>query len=249
MIIVAILSVMPDKILIMVPAYNEAGSILQVIKSLKLNSTIWDILIINDASNDKTSELAKSMKGIHVIDLPFNLGVGGCIQTGFKFARNYGYDLAIQFDGDGQHKAEEILKLISLIQNEGVDVAIGSRFLKKHSGFKSTWSRRLGINIFRLLIYFLLRITITDSTSGFRAYNKRAINFLAENYPVDYPEPEAIILLAHNGFRLKEVHTVMRERMGGSSSITIFNSPYYMTKVMLGMVMTALRPKLVSSRQ
>jgi glycosyltransferase involved in cell wall biosynthesis len=228
----------------MVPAYNEAGSIMQVINSLKSNNDGWDILIINDASNDDTSMLAKSTGRVQVIDIPFNLGVGGCVQTGFKYARNYNYDIAIQFDGDGQHKAEEILKLLSLIQNEGVDVAIGSRFLKKHSGYKSTWSRRLGINIFKCLIFFLLRITITDSTSGFRAYNKRAINFLAENYPVDYPEPEAIILLTRNGFYIKEIQTEMCARQGGVSSITFFNSPYYMTKVMLGMVMTAIRPRI-----
>jgi len=233
----------------MVPAYNEAKSIGMVIDALINDSRDWDILIINDASNDDTSHIAKSTGKVRVIDIPFNLGVGGCVQTGFKYAKDYDYDIAVQFDGDGQHIACEIHKLLSLISRDETDIAIGSRFMKQHKGFKSSWSRRVGINIFKALIFILLGKRITDSTSGFRAYNRKAIHFLAENYPVDYPEPEAVILLYRNGFRLKEVYTEMRERHSGRSSITFFNSPYYMTKVMLGMVMTAIRPKIVDRHQ
>ena len=233
----------------MVPALNEARAIGEVIGSLVADKPNWDILIINDASRDDTSRIARSTGKAVVIDIPVNLGVGGCVQTGFKYARDNDYDIAVQFDGDGQHIACEVYKLLSLIQKNETDIAIGSRFLRHHNGFKSSWSRRVGINVFRFLIYLLLRQKITDSTSGFRAYNKKAIHFLAENYPVDYPEPEAVILLVRNGFRVKEVQTEMRERRSGSSSITFFNSPYYMTKVMLGMVMTAIRPKIVDRHQ
>ena len=200
--------------------------------------------MINDESHDATGKLARSSSLANVIDLPFNLGIGGCIQTGFKYAAKQDYDLAVQFDGDGQHLAGEIDKIAGPVLSGDVDVCIGSRFYENHSGYRSSRSRRFGIKIFGLLTRILIRQKITDCTSGFRAYNKETIFFLSENYPVDYPEPEAIILLGRNNFRIREVLTKMQDRKWGRSTISFFNSPYYMIKVMLGMVMTALRQKV-----
>ncbi len=227
----------------MIPAFNEALNIVDVIESLHNRNADWDILVINDESQDATGNLARSTSLANVIDLPFNLGIGGCIQTGFKYAAKFDYDIAIQFDGDGQHLSGEIDKITEPILSGDVDVCIGSRFYENHTGYRSSRSRRFGIKIFGLVTRLLIRQRITDCTSGFRAYNKEAILFLSENYPVDYPEPEAIILLGRNGFRIREVLTKMQVRKWGRSTISFFNSPYYMIKVMLGMVMTALRQK------
>jgi glycosyltransferase involved in cell wall biosynthesis len=229
--------------LIIVPAFNEAENIESVIRSLNAKNRDWDIVIINDASTDNTSEIAKSTKMAYVVDLPVNLGIGGSVQTGFKFAKQKGYDIALQFDGDGQHQVEEIEKLLQIIMNDEADVAIGSRFNKKHEGFKSSVLRRVGIKIFEWLSFLLIRQRITDHTSGFRAFNKKAIHFLAVNYPSDYPEPEVVVTLGKNNFRMKEVFTQMQERQGGVSSISFTKGPYYMIKVMLSMIMAAIRSK------
>lgn len=231
-----------NPILILVPAFNEEANIVRVLEMLTEEGRGWDVLVINDASEDRTGELAGIGGKAGVIDLPFNLGIGGAIQTGFKYACRSGYSYVVQFDADGQHQAEEISKLLGPVLNDEADVAIGSRFLEKNDGYRSTWSRRFGIRIFEWLGLLLIHQRITDPTSGFRAYNRRAIEFLADRYPGDYPEPEAVVLLGRNHFRIKEVSTSMQKRQGGISSITIFNSPYYMTKVSLGMIMTALRP-------
>jgi len=232
------------KILIIIPAYNEAESIEQVINNLHQANEDWDILVVNDASIDTTSQLARAINDTTVIDLPYNLGIGGCVQTGFKYARQNNYDCALQFDGDGQHNAEEIEKLLSIIKNNIADVAIGSRFNMKHDGFKSSLFRRLGIKIFEIVSYLFIRQRITDHTSGFRAYNKNALQFLADYYPSDYPEPEVVIILGKNGFRMKEVFTQMHERQGGVSSIPLTKGPYYMTKVLLSMFMASIRSKI-----
>ena len=235
---------MKNKILIIIPAYNEAENIAMVLDKLYLEGKDnWDLLVVNDASTDETGQIAKSTGKARVIDLPFNLGIGGGVQTGFKYARKYGYDYALQFDGDGQHQVEEIPKLLALVESGEADVAIGSRFNKKHDGFRSTSIRRLGIRIFEWFSFLLIRQRITDHTSGFRAFNRDAIHFLAENYPSDYPEPEAVVLLGKNGFKMKEVFTQMRERQGGVSSISLSNGPYYMIKVLLSMFMASIRSK------
>jgi glycosyltransferase involved in cell wall biosynthesis len=235
---------MKNKILIIIPAYNEAENIAMVLDKLyREGKDNWDLLVVNDASTDETGQIAKSTGKARVIDLPFNLGIGGGVQTGFKYARKYSYDYALQFDGDGQHQVEEIPKLLALVESGDADVAIGSRFNKKHDGFRSTSVRRLGIRIFEWFSFLLIRQRITDHTSGFRAFNRDAIHFLAENYPSDYPEPEAVVLLGKNGFKMKEVFTQMRERQGGVSSISLSNGPYYMIKVLLSMFMASIRSK------
>lgn len=232
-------------ILILIPAFNEAENILPVLRMLEKGAEYYDILVINDASDDDTGELARSTGTTRVIDLPFNLGVGGAIQTGFKYAVENKYAIVLQFDADGQHQVQEIRKLVEPILNDETDVAIGSRFLTRNNGYRSTLSRRFGIQIFQWVSSLLIGKRITDCTSGFRAYNRKAIEFLADHYPGDYPEPEAVILLGKNHFRIMEVSISMLKRQGGKSSITIFNSPYYMTKVTLAMIMTAVRSRIV----
>ena len=232
------------KILIIVPAYNEADNIRAVIHKLHAENEDWDVLVINDASSDDTNVIAHETGHAEVINLPFNLGIGGCVQTGFRYARNNDYDFALQFDGDGQHSAEEIHKLLDIVMNDEADVAIGSRFSRKHNGYKSSSFRRVGIRVFEWLSFLLINQHITDHTSGFRAYNRKAVHFLADHYPSDYPEPEVIILLGKNGFRMKETFTQMHERKGGVSSIPLTKGPYYMIKVMLAMFMSAIRSKI-----
>jgi glycosyltransferase involved in cell wall biosynthesis len=233
-----------NKILVIVPAYNEADNIRTVILKLHAENEKWDVLVINDASSDNTSRIARETGNAEVIDLPFNLGIGGCVQTGFRYARYHNYDYALQFDGDGQHSAKEIHKLLEIVINDEADVAIGSRFRRKHNGFKSSSPRRVGIRLFEWFSYLLIRQHITDNTSGFRAYNRKAVRFLADHYPSDYPEPEVVILLGKNGFRMKETFTQMHERKGGVSSIPLTKGPYYMIKVMLAMFMSAIRSKI-----
>jgi glycosyltransferase involved in cell wall biosynthesis len=232
--------------LIIVPAFNEEDNIQNTILDLKTNTPNYDILVINDGSKDQTSKLAKN-SGAKVIDMPINVGIGGAVQTGFIYASKNDYDIAIQFDGDGQHKAQEIPPLIAPILSKESDVVIGSRFLEKDNEFRSTFTRRIGIKFFELLNSVLIGQRITDNTSGFRAYNKAAIKLLANNYPADFPEPEAVILLGKNGFKIKEIFSHMRERKGGVSSISATKSVYFMIKVTLSILITAIKPKLVKS--
>lgn len=232
------------KILIIIPAYNEGKNIAKVIRQLEKIEEKLDVVVINDASKDRTSEIARATGRAEVIDLPVNVGIGGAVQTGFMYAQRKGYDAAIQFDGDGQHKAEEIKILLAPLAENQADVVIGSRFCEKRAGFKSGFARRIGIKIFEIVNLLLVRKHITDNTSGFRAYNKKAIEFLAEHYPHDFPEPEAVIVLGRNGFRLQEVYTEMYERQGGQSSISGWKSAYYMIKVLLAIMISSIRPKI-----
>lgn len=230
--------------LVIVPAYNEGKNIAGVIADLRQAPLDCDILIVNDGSSDDTSRIARESRQAMVVDLPKNLGIGGAVQTGFKFAARKGYEIAIQFDGDGQHLADEIPKLLLPLHEQKAGMVIGSRFLGDGDGYRSTFTRRLGIRLFRVVNSGLIGQRITDNTSGFRAYNRRAIEFLARHYPVDYPEPEAVILLGKNDFTIVEVATTMSERQGGGSSISGITGAYYMAKVLLAVLMTALRKPL-----
>ncbi len=230
-----------NKILMIIPAYNEAQNIEGTINSIQQhNSNKYDILIINDGSTDETEKIVRNIPNVELLNLKVNLGIGGAVQTGFKYAHKYDYQIAIQFDGDGQHNAEEIEKLIAKVQNDGFDMVIGSRFIDKQ-GFQSTIMRRLGIIIFEVLNSVLIGQRISDNTSGFRAYSKRAIDYLSKNYPQDYPEPETVIILAKKGFRITEVPVIMNDRQGGVSSINGMKSMYYMVKVILSILITTLR--------
>jgi hypothetical protein len=237
----ALKSIVPniDNPLVIVPAYNEEANILDVIRDLESIGRPLDIIVINDGSHDRTCDIASQY--VNVINLPNNLGIGGAVQTGFKFACRHGYRTVIQFDGDGQHIAGEIPKLLNSLTEKDAQMIIGSRFLQAHNGFRSTFIRRIGILIFQMVNSLIIGQRITDNTSGFRAYNRLAITFLARHYPVDYPEPETVILLGKNGFQIGEVFTMMRERRAGGSSITGLTGAYYMIKVLLAIVMAAIR--------
>jgi hypothetical protein len=228
-------------ILVIVPAYNEAKAIGGVIEDLRGVEIPLDILVVNDGSADATSARARATGHALVVDLPKNLGIGGAVQTGFKYAQRNGYRIAVQFDGDGQHLASEMPKLLKVLEERGANMVIGSRFLQRQGGFRSTFVRRVGIMTFQILNSLLIGQQVTDNTSGFRAYDRMAIDFLARYYPVDYPEPEAVILLGRNGFRIEEESALMRERQEGESSIYGLKSAYYMVKVILAIIMTALR--------
>lgn len=228
----------PDT-LVIIPAYNEEKNIEGVIEELKGAGLACDILVINDGSRDNTGQVAGRLA--KVISLSSNLGIGGAVQTGFKYASRHDYRIALQFDGDGQHIAAEIPNLLKTLNESGSAMVIGSRFLKPHNGFRSTFTRRIGIRIFELLNSLLIGQRITDNTSGFRAYNRAAIVFLSIHCPEDYPEPETVILLGKNGFRVSETFSLMRERQDGDSSISGFVSMYYMVKVILAVLVTVLR--------
>ncbi len=231
---------MTDKVLIIVPAHNEEAALPGVIADLREHQPEADIVVVDDASIDDTATTAER-HGAGVLRLPLNLGIGGAVQTGFRYARERGYDYALQVDGDGQHPAEAVGRLLAPVRDGSADVVIGSRFLTGE-GFQSTFLRRVGIAMFRLLCRVTTGRTITDSTSGFRAYNASAIAFLADTYPSDYPEVEAAIILSHNRFRIVEVPVEMRERQGGRSSITLGRSAYYMVKVILASLISNLKP-------
>lgn len=190
-----------------------------------------DIAVINDGSKDRTKEVAEKT-GAMVLDLPFNVGIGATVQTGFKYAAENHYDMAVQVDGDGQHDPQFLPALIEPVLNGNADMVIGSRFID-NQGFQSTFIRRLGIRIFYAVNSLIIRQKITDNTSGFRAYSAKAIQLLADEYPSDYPEPESVIILGLRKFRILEIPVVMKEREGGRSSITLFRSLYYMIKVLL----------------
>ncbi len=226
-------------ILAVVPAFNESGAIGRLIEEIRNVSPPVDVVVINDGSSDNTAEVA-GKAGAQVISLPFNLGIGGAVQTGFKYAANHGYNVAIQVDGDGQHPPDQIPMLVSKLNEPGIDVVIGSRFIQR-KGYQTSWIRHLGVGVFVLVNSLLLKKKITDNTSGFRAYNRRAICFLAENYPYDYPEPESVVLLERNGYCIAEIPVQMRERAHGESSISAFSAAYYMVKVMLAIIMNMFK--------
>lgn len=234
---------MSFKVLVIIPAFNEEATIQKVIQDVKEVNSSYDIVVINDASSDGTQQLALATNQARVIDLPVNLGIGGAVQTGLKIAAREKYDYAVQFDADGQHKAEDIPKLIDLLINEKCDVAIGSRFVGDSRLYESDWLRRLGIRLFEWVSLVLIRKRIRDHTSGFRAFNKRTIEFIMHEYPVDYPEPEIVVYLARNEFVIREIFTQMFSRQGGASSISVLKGPHYMFKVVLAMLMAAIRPK------
>lgn len=223
------------RILVIIPAYNEAENIKSVIESIRECKIDLDYIVINDCSKDETEQILRQ-EGANYISLPINLGIGGGVQAGYMYARKYDYDVVIQFDGDGQHDAEYLSALVEPIENGEADVVIGSRFLEKQ-GFQSSTSRRLGINFLSFLVKILCGIRIKDVTSGFRAVNRTYINLFAEEYAQDYPEPEAIIQCVMNGARIKEVPVMMKERESGISSITALKSVYYMLKVSIAMIL------------
>ena len=232
------------KVLIIIPAYNEELNIentVSKILTLKSNYNI-DYVVINDGSIDTTGDICKK-KNFNCINLIHNLGIGGAVQTGYKYALENDYDIAIQFDGDCQHDENYISKLIKEIEN-GADFVIGSRFIKKLSKFKSTGTRRLGIRLISFLIKLCTGKKIFDPTSGFRSANKNVIKEFAKDYPVEYPEPESTTYLIRKKYIVKEIPVEMRKRIHGKSSIKPLKSVYYMFSVCLSIIVTSLRRNL-----
>ncbi len=220
-----------QKTLVIIPAFNEEGSVGKVVEEVKAHLPKVDTLVVNDGSTDLTSEIAKA-KGAIVLDLPFNLGIGGAMQAGYKYAFEKGYGIAIQVDGDGQHDPKEIPKLLHVLEERKVDMAMGSRFISD-SEYRGSMMRRVGISVLSRVISTVVGQKITDPTSGFRAANQKAIRLFALDYPQDYPEPEAVVLLHQCGLRMEEVPVGMNMRYAGESSITKIRSIYYMVKVLL----------------
>lgn len=229
------------KTLVIIPAYNEAENIVHTVESLKAACPEVDYIIVNDCSSDATEQVCRT-HGFEYLSLPINLGIGGGMQTGYRYAAEHGYDIAVQMDGDGQHNAEYIRELIAPIEQGEAELVIGSRFINKE-GFQTSGMRRAGIGVLNTVLRIFGHVRITDATSGFRAASKGVIAFFAQNYAQDYPEPESIIAVNANGFRVKEVPVVMNERTAGVSSISPWKSVYYMIKVTLAIVIYRIAGK------
>lgn len=217
------------KIMVAIPAYNEEKNISGVVKAVKFHHPEIDVVVINDGSRDRTG-LEAQRAGAFVINLPQNLGIGGAVQTGYIYAKTKGYDAVIQIDGDGQHDPKDLSRLIDSIAKDEADMVIGSRFVKK-TDYESSKMRKLGINFFSKLVSIACRRNFYDTTSGYRAVNKKGIELFSEYYPKDYPEVETIVYASKMGIRIKEISVDMNKRQGGKSSITPLKSIYYMIKV------------------
>ena len=222
-----------------VPAFNEQEAIGGVIEELRHFDPELHVLVIDDASHDRTAQRARA-HGARVLTLPFNLGIGGAVQTGFRFAAQNGYELAARVDGDGQHDPSELGPLVAAVLEGDADICVGSRFAGA-DGYRSSMTRRIGIRILARTVSLLTGQRVTDTTSGFQVLDRKAIELFAADYPHDYPEVEAAVMLHKHRLRLVEVPVRMRERTGGQSSIRGFQTVYYMAKVMLAILIGALR--------
>ena len=232
---------MNNRLAIIVPAYNEESCIKNSLQAIRNACPEATIIVVNDASSDNTKKIAKTMS-IILLDLPINLGIGGAVQTGLKYAARNNFDIAMQVDSDGQHDPIFIKPILEILEKDEADMVIGSRFLNR-VGFKSSPMRILGIRIFSYLIYLVTNKYIYDSTSGFRAYNKKTLAFAARHYPSDFPEPESIVMFLHNGFRLKEIPVIMRERQGGISSVKPLKAVYFVFSNSIAILISALKAK------
>lgn len=226
------------KILVIIPAYNEAESIVHVVKNMMEQAPQYDYLVVNDGSTDRTLAICEQ-ENFHYLDLSINMGIGGAVQAGYIYAYKNKYDIAVQMDGDGQHDAAYLEKLLEPVVADEADVVIGSRFLEKE-GFQTSASRRTGINILSALIWITTGKRIRDVTSGYRAVNRRFIDIYSKDYPMDYPEPEAIVSAIMHLGRVREVPVQMRAREEASGSITFKKSVYYMIKVTLAILICRL---------
>ena len=225
--------------LIIIPAYNEEESIKQTVEDIKKNAKEFDYIVINDCSTDSTAQICKD-NHFNYINLPINLGIGGAVQTGYRYAYENGYDMAVQVDGDGQHDVAFLTNMAETMERNKVDMVIGSRYIEKQ-GFQSSFMRRIGITYFSWLIYIISKVRITDPTSGLRMIGKKGIELFAKDYPKDYPEPETTVAILRRGMRVVEIPVVMRERQGGQSSIRAWKSIYYMIKVTMAILIESVR--------
>jgi glycosyltransferase involved in cell wall biosynthesis len=232
--------------LVVVPAWNEAATLADVLGSVRGHAPDFDVLVVDDGSTDETYAIARR-HGARVVRLPFNLGIGGAVQSGFQFAWENGYDYMVQVDGDGQHDAAEIGKLAAAMREDpSIDVVVGSRFLGADYRYPAPVSRRTGIHLFAFLLSRIVGQRVSDPTSGFRLYNRRAIRLFARDYPHDYPEVEAVLMLHHHRLRMRETPVRMYERGGGASSLRgSGKSAYYMVKVLLALFVALARRRPV----
>jgi hypothetical protein len=228
------------RVVAVVPAWNEGGAIGRVVDGIRAFDPELDVVVVDDASTDETAEVATA-HGATVLRLPFNVGIGGAVQTGFKYALAEDYDLAVRLDGDGQHDPAELPKLLAPIERGEADLVIGSRFVDASGSYHPPFARRMGIKLFARLVSLLGGQRVTDTTSGFIALDRVGIELFAQEYPHDYPEVEATLVALRSGLRLAQVQVEMRERESGVSSITFVRSVYYILKVMLALLVASLR--------
>lgn len=226
-----------SKICVIIPAYNESGSISSVIKEVKARKNL-DIVIVNDNSTDNTAKVAQK-ENVLILNLPCNLGIGGAVQTGLIYAKENGFKTAVQIDADGQHNPKYLPKLLKNL-NDSIDMVIASRYVKK-TKYKTPFFRRLGIIIFSKLIKATCNKKVYDATSGYRVFGKRAIDFFSKNYPQEFPEPRSIVSFLKNGYKIKEVAVEMRQRKAGKSSVTPFYSVYLMLSISIAILVQALK--------
>ena len=226
------------KTLVLIPCYNEEANIVRVVERLKSTCPDVDYLVINDCSRDRSEEILRE-NGYNYLTLPVNLGIGGGVQSGYLYAREHGYDVTVQMDGDGQHDPAYLMEIVQPVLDGECDMCIGSRFVKKE-GFQTSFMRRVGIRFLSGLIFLLSGHRVLDVTSGFRATNARMTAYFARHYAIDYPEPEAALAAILADFKVAEAPVIMRERQGGVSSIHSFKSVYYMIKVSLALIIDRL---------
>jgi glycosyltransferase involved in cell wall biosynthesis len=230
--------------LAVIPAYNESATVAGVVGRVRADAPGFDVLVVNDGSTDATGERARAA-GADVLEMPFNVGIGGAVQAGFVYARENGYQYMVQIDGDGQHEPREVATLMNaMAADPTLDVVCGSRFLVPGE-YLAPISRRSGIHVFAFLLSRIVKQPVTDPTSGFRLYNRRAIELFSTDYPHDYPEVEAVLMLHHHRLRMGEEPVKMFERGGGQSSISSGKSAYYMIKVLLALFVGLLRRRAV----
>jgi len=235
---------MPVRRVALVPAFNEEANVGRVIDEIRAVDPMVDIVVVDDGSVDRTADVARE-HGATVVRLPFNLGIGGAVQTGFRYAFEQGYDLAVRLDGDGQHDPSQLDRILRPVLADEADIAVGSRFAAAGDGYRSSRSRRVGIRLLAWVVSRIVGRRVTDTTSGFQALNRRAIELFARDYPHDYPEVEATIMVSRHRLRSVEVPVTMRERGGGRSSITALRSVYYMVKVLLAIFVGLFRRNVV----
>ena len=226
------------KKIIVIPAYNEEGNLEKTVRDIRENAPDFDYIIVNDCSTDTLGMCRE--KGFSYLNLPVNLGIGGAVQTGYRYAYYHGYDLAVQFDGDGQHSAKFLAQMAKVLEETESDMVIGSRFIEKE-GFQSSGLRRIGIRYFSLLIKLLTGKTVTDPTSGMRMINRKLLKKFTNEYPKDYPEPESVVTVLSEKHKVTEIPVVMNEREEGISSISLRNSVYYMIKVSFAVVIARMK--------